>query len=215
MTFNQQNEANGLDLLAELENGSISAAFFDPQYRGVLDKLKYGNEGAGRGKARCSLIQMDDETITGFIREIDRVLKDSGHLFLWLDKFHLCQGIHEWIAGTKLNIVDMIVWDKCRMGMGYRSRRISEYLMILQKSPVRAKGCWNDHSIPDVWHEKVERKHPHYKPAGLQQLLIAAVTQYGDTVLDPAAGGYSVLEACENVGRNFIGCDIGGNKNGF
>lgn len=55
--------------------------FFDPQYRGVLDKLKYGNEGQARGKARCELTQMDEDTIVNFIKEIDRVLKDSGHLF--------------------------------------------------------------------------------------------------------------------------------------
>lgn len=66
-----------------MKDNSIATAFFDPQYRGVLDKLKYGNEGKGRGKARSELKQMDEETIINFIEEIDRVLKDSGHLFLW------------------------------------------------------------------------------------------------------------------------------------
>ena len=84
-----------------------------------------------------------------FIKEIDRVLKDSGHLFLWVDKFHLCQGVLNWFTETKLNLVDMIVWDKGKIGMGYRTRRRSEYLIVLQKSPVRVKGCWNDHDIPD------------------------------------------------------------------
>ena len=137
--INQPNTANGLDLLNQLENGSISAAFFDPQYRGVLDKLQYGNEGKGRGKARCELMQMDEKTIVSFIQEIDRVLQKSGHLFLWVDKFHLCQGVLDWFKDTNLNLVDMIVWDKGRIGMGYRTRRKCEYLIIFQKSPVRAK----------------------------------------------------------------------------
>ena len=72
---NRKNKANGLDLLAEIGDEMIATAFFDPQYRGVLDKLRYGNEGKGRGKERCSLIQMDEDTIIRFIREIDRVLK--------------------------------------------------------------------------------------------------------------------------------------------
>ncbi len=186
----------------------IKLAFFDPQYRGVLDKLQYGNEGVSRGKARHDLPQMPEEVIINFISELNRIISKSGHLFLWVDKFHLCQGVLEWFENTELNLVDMIVWDKDRIGMGYRSRRKSEYLIILQKSPVRVKGIWNDHSIPDVWTEKTEKVHPHSKPIELQKRLIEAVTDKSDFVLDPASGGYSVLEACKRSERNFIGGDL-------
>ena len=207
-TINKKNKANGLDLLADINDKTVATAFFDPQYRGVLDKLKYGNEGQARGKARCELTQMDEDTIVNFIKEIDRVLKDSGHLFLWVDKFHLCQGTLSWITDTKLNLVDMIVWDKGKIGMGYRTRRKSEYLIVFQKSPVKAKACWTDHAIPDVWEEKTPKTHPHSKPVELQRRLIAATTVDGDVVLDPASGGYSVFEACKALGRDFIGGDI-------
>jgi site-specific DNA-methyltransferase (adenine-specific) len=62
---------------------------FDPQYRGVLDKQKYGNEGS-RQKGRAALSQMNESDIRTFILEIDRALMPSGHLLLWIDKFHLC-----------------------------------------------------------------------------------------------------------------------------
>lgn len=205
---NKKNLADGLDLLSEINDKSIATAFFDPQYRGVLDKLRYGNEGVSRGKARCDLQQMDEETIIKFINEINRVLKDSGHLFLWVDKFHLCQGLLEWFTSTSLNLVDMIVWDKGKIGMGYRTRRKSEYLVIFQKSPVRAKSCWTDHAIPDVWEEKVKKVHTHSKPIELQRRLILATTTDGETVLDAAAGGYSVFEACKLANRTFLGGDI-------
>lgn len=175
---------------------------------GVLDKLNYGNEGKQRGKERCSLTQMEEATIVQFVKEIDRVLKPSGHLFLWVDKFHFCSGFDLWLSNTSLNIVDMIVWDKDKIGMGYRSRRKSEYLLVLQKKPIKAKACWTDHSIPDVWTEKVVKVHPHSKPINLQSRLIQATTVEGDIVLDPAAGGYSVFEACKLSNRDFIGCDI-------
>lgn len=149
---NFKNKANGFDLMAALPDAVIKAAFYDPQYRGVLAKLKYGNEGA-RQKGRVELPQMDEDAICSFIREIDRLLMPHGHLFLWVDKFHLCQGVWPWLENTSLNIVDLIVWDKGKIGMGYRTRRKSEYLVVLQKAPVRAKGCWNSHSIPDVWQE--------------------------------------------------------------
>ena len=64
------------------------------------------------------------------------------------------------------------------------------------------------HSIPDIWEEKVAKVHPHSKPIELQKRLIQATTNEENFVLDPCAGGYSVLTACKDTNRNFIGCDI-------
>ena len=205
---NFKNKTDGVVLLSDINSCSVATAFFDPQYRGVLDKLNYGNEGKGRGKNRCELPQMSEEVIMQFIQEICRVLRPSGHLFLWVDKFHLCQSVQPWLEKTDLEIVDMITWDKGKMGMGYRSRRRSEYLIVLQKQPTRAKGCWLTHNIPDVWNEKTPKKHPHSKPIELQARLIEATSQKDDYILDPASGGYSVFDACKKTGRNFIGGDI-------
>ncbi len=205
---NSKNQMNGLDLLNGLNDNSITATFFDPQYRGIMDKMNYGNEGE-RQKERALLSQMTDENIIDFIKEIDRVLIPSGHLFLWVDKFHLCQGTAEWIKETSLSIVDLITWDKGKIGMGYRTRRKSEYLLIFQKTPIRAKGVWTKHDIPDVWTEKIIGKiHPHQKPIELQKALITSVSSENDYILDPCSGSYSVFDACKLINRNFIGCDL-------
>lgn len=201
------NVGDGFELLKRLEDACAPLCVFDPQYRGVLDKQKYGNEGS-RQKLRSKLPQMSDKQIGQFISEISRILISTGHLLLWIDKFHLCTGIHHWLAGTELNIVDLIVWHKKRFGMGYRTRRVSEYCLILQKAPIRAKGVWKVHDIPDVYEERVGSSFPHAKPIGLQSRLIEALTSPGDLVLDPAAGSYSVLRACQKTGRMFLGCDV-------
>jgi len=172
--------------------------------------MNYGNEGE-RQIERSKLIQVNEKKIISFVREINRVLKPSSHLFLWTDKFHLCEGIADWLKKTDLAIVDMVVWNKGRIGMGYRTRRSSEYLLILQKTPIKSKGIWQIKNIPDVWTEKVDnknKKHPHQKPLELQKILIEAVSKLGDIVVDPAAGSYSVLEACLLSRRIFLGCDI-------
>jgi site-specific DNA-methyltransferase (adenine-specific) len=205
---NYKNQTDGLVLLNSIKDNCIKTAFFDPQYRGVLDKLSYGNEGKNRGKARSDLPQMSEDIIKSFIKEIDRVLVPSGHLFLWVDKFHLCQGITSWLDDTSFQIVDMIVWDKTKIGMGYRSRRRSEYLVVLQKLPIKAKAVWTDHAIPDVWAEKTTKVHTHSKPIELQRRLIVATSSENDYILDPASGGYSVFEACKQCNRNFIGGDL-------
>ena len=79
--LNKKNLANGLELLADINDQSVATVFFDPQYRGVLDKLNYGNEGQARGKARSELTQMDDETIVNFINEINDTKIIYYHLF--------------------------------------------------------------------------------------------------------------------------------------
>lgn len=214
LKLNKRMKMDGLKMLSKLPAESIPAAFFDPQYRGVLDKLGYGNEGKARGMRRCALQQMDESTIAEFIAALDTVLLPSGHLFLWLDKFHLCNEFRDWLGGTALDVVDLINWDKGRIGMGYRSRRATEYCLVLQKAPRKAKGVWKVHNIPDTWREKAANNggngHPHKKPVELQGALIEAVSNAGDIIIDPAAGDFTVLAAAMRRGRNFIGCDLNG-----
>ncbi|MDE0343008.1 MAG: DNA methyltransferase [Deltaproteobacteria bacterium] len=209
LPLNRRNQCDGRELLAALKPETIPLCVFDPQYRGVLDKLRYGNEGVSRGRRRSELPQMNEETISEFVAGISSALIPSGHLFLWVDKFHLCKGIRTWLGDGGLEVVDLVTWNKGRMGMGYRTRRVAEYMLILQKPPTRIGPGWQRDHIPDVVTEKVERiKNVHPKPVNLQARLIEAVTDPGDVVLDPAAGSYSVMTAAHQVGRQFLGCDI-------
>lgn len=208
---NTRLKMDGLVFLSKLPPLTVPVAFFDPQYRGVLEKLSYGNEGKGRGRRRSALPQMDESTIAEFLCGIDQALIPSGHLFLWVDKFHLCQGIDPWFEGTALEVVDLVTWDKGTFGMGYRTRRRAEYCVVLQKQPRKAKGVWKVHNIPDVVRERVsQREHPHAKPVELQGALMEAVSHERDFVIDPAAGSFSVLDAARLKNRTFLGCDVNG-----
>lgn len=210
LSFNTRLKMDGFLLLNKLPKQCSSLVFLDPQYRSILDELKYGNEGKTRGKNRSQLPQMTFADIESMVYKICDKLVPSGHLMLWVDKFILVSGmVHRLYRPEDFAVVDMITWNKCRMGMGYRSRRQSEFLVILQKLPKRAKGIWKTHTIPDVWGEGIDKKiHTHAKPVKLQEELIKAVTNVNDIVIDPAAGGFSVMKACQNSGRRFIGCDI-------
>lgn len=207
--LNCKNKADGLDLLASLPDAGVPLVIADFQYRGVLDYLAYGNEGA-RQIGRASLPQMSDDVISQFIREIARVTAPSGHVMLWLDKTELLT-IKARVEGFNVGLktVDFLTWNKGRIGMGYRTRRKCEYLYIAQKLPTRVKGVWTRHDIPDVWEEKQDATaHAHAKPLGLQTALIEATTRPGDLVVDPCAGSYSVMHAARSIGRNFLGCDL-------
>lgn len=216
MRRNVRNKGDGLKLLASIKSASVAACFFDPQYRTSFDRLAYGNEGK-RMRRRFELPQMEQETIVRMIWEIARVLKPSAHLFFWQDKFILVEGTFVPVCKmVGLLPVDQIVWRKPgAFGMGYRSRRTSEPLVVFQKAPLRSKGAWTDHSIPDVWDKEEEpwpfgRPHPHWKPASLTERLIKSVTKPRDLVVDPSAGSFMVLGMCRRTGRNFLGCDLRG-----
>jgi modification methylase hhaII len=206
--INKKLNIDGVELLKQIPDKYLKVTFFDPQYRGILDKLSYGNEGKSRGKDRSDLPQMSEDIIKTFLKEIERVLTPSGYLFLWVDKFHLVEGVNSWISNLNMEIVDLITWNKMKIGMGYRTRRKSEYLLVIQKLPKKAKSTWILHNIPDVWDEKVVKTHTHSKPIELQKQLILATTNEGDLVCDPASGGFSVFEACKLTNRNFIGGDL-------
>jgi site-specific DNA-methyltransferase (adenine-specific) len=108
-----------------------------------------------------------------------------------------------------LLFLDLIAWDNQRPSNGWRARRRGDYLMVLQKKPIKARATWHDRGIPDRWPEKVDRKmHPHVKPIRLITRLIGAVTRPGELVVDPAAGSFVVLDAANQLGREFVGCDI-------
>jgi site-specific DNA-methyltransferase (adenine-specific) len=196
---------DALDLLHSLPDGCASLAFFDPQHRAVLDKLKFGNE-KSRQRGRAQLPSMSEDYIDACCREIARALVPGGYFMRWVDTYGLCEAHH--LRITELKPVDLIAWDSLRMGMGKRSRRRGDYLIVLQKPPIGAR-TWKDHGIPSRWPEKVDRaRHAHIKPSDLISRLIAAVTQPGDIVLDPAAGSFVVMEAAGRLDRRFVGCDI-------
>ena len=140
LPLNRRNQCDGLNLLSQIPDAAIPLCIFDPQYRGILDKMQYGNEGESRGRRRSALPQMDDSAIAQFIAHIARILIPSGHLFLWIDKYHLCAGVRHWTDPPGLETVDLVTWNKGKMGMGYRTRRYSEYLLILQKPPSAPKA---------------------------------------------------------------------------
>ncbi len=215
-TVNARNKGDGRRLLDLLPRASVALVMFDPQYRRLLEKMDYGNDDSKRTK----LPQMTPEVIGEFLEGMAHVVRPSGHLMCWMDKLELLNYTHE---VAEFELVDMITWEKVRWGNGYRSRRKSEFLVIYQRVPKRARGVWTDHSIPDVWTPERESEqmellgnrrtypsspHPHAKPEGLTRRLIEATTRPGDLVVDPSAGGYSVLRAAQAAGREFLGCDL-------
>jgi site-specific DNA-methyltransferase (adenine-specific) len=189
--WNVAQRGDALTLLQSLAAGCTPLVILDPQYRSNLNRLKLGNEGA-RQRGRCALPQMSEWYIDQCARESAR------------------QAHHKRIEDV-LPCVDLIAWDNLRTGMGHRTRHRGSYLLVLQRPPLVARATWPDRRIWDRWVERIIRpksQHPHIKPIGLIKRLIAATTQPGDLIIDPAAGSFVVMRATHELGREFLGCDL-------
>lgn len=199
---------NGVNLLKSIPDNSVKLVVFDPEYRQLLDKMKFSNETTQKQKNRCNLAQTSSDIIEEMLVEIERILMPSGYLFYWMDKYMVCQS-NNLPDNSNLSLVDMLVWEKPKIGLGFRLRHKSEFLQLFQKPPLKAKTTFSDHSIPDVIQEApANKEHPHAKPINITKQLIKAVTNDGDLVVDPCAGSFSTLEACKNINRRCISCDI-------
>lgn len=211
IAYDARQQMDGLKLLKWMAPRSAALMIFDPQYRGVLDKMNYGNEGEQRERGRAKLPVMTEYQIARFIEEAHRILKPGAHLLLWIDKFMLAEARHLalFAYAPEMVRVELIHWNKLRPGMGRRARWRSEYLVIAQKPPVSAKLWRADRSIDDSWPEASDRsQHPHAKPYQLHQRLVRTLTKRGDLIVDPCAGSYGSLEVCKLTGRRFLGCDL-------
>jgi len=208
-----ENQGDGLELLRVTPDEYSPLVILDPQYTLDQDYLKYGNPGS-RQPERFQLHQQTHDEIKAMGREIVRILKPSGYCAVWCNQYILVERFVPTFFDDKLKPVDLIVWDKRVMGFGHRSRRQAEFLVMMQKEPI--KSLWaRSPSIPDVWSRekqahKSKRTHIHQKPHELQKALIQALTQPGDVIIDPTAGSFSVMHAALDAGRHFLGCDWGG-----
>jgi site-specific DNA-methyltransferase (adenine-specific) len=84
---NTTQRGDALALLRSLPNEHVAAAFLDPQFRELLQRQSYGNEGVSRQSMRAALPAMTPDYIDAVVCELARVLKPSGYLMRWTDKF--------------------------------------------------------------------------------------------------------------------------------
>ena len=67
-------------------------------------------------------------------------------------------------------------------------------------------GTRYPHSV--ITSKSTNGDHPTQKPLDLMRYLVSTYSQPGDLILDPFAGSGTTLVAAQQLGRNFLGCDI-------
>ena len=72
--------------------------------------------------------------------------------------------------------------------------------------PIKNLGSKNLISLPRLVGK--QKSPPTEKPAKLMKILIENSTSKGETVLDPFMGTGATGVACQELGRDFFGCEI-------
>jgi site-specific DNA-methyltransferase (adenine-specific) len=139
MLINVPRQGDALELLCSFPDACTPLVFFDPQHRGVLDHLQFGNEGA-RQRGRASLPPMTEDYIDRVCLEIVRALKPGGYLMRWVDPFGLCEAQHLRIANA-IKAVDEISWNNMGFGMGKRTRENAACCWLSRLTNVNQMLC--------------------------------------------------------------------------
>ncbi len=109
---------------------------------------------------------------------------------------------------TSLRIIMQLVIVKNNIGMGYPFRNQYELCLVLDKgeSVFYRKDFSNILKMEHINHDK--NSHPHEKGVKMLEKILEHSTKESDLVFDCFSGTGSVLVACKQMKRNYIGCEI-------
>lgn len=192
----------------------VAAVVTDPPYAsGARTEATKGSSGAMVRGARWASkpIENDQMTTTGFvwlIREtcyaVRPLLIEGGSLLAFID-WRQWPNLVGAIESTNMRVNGMVVWDKLSYGLGNGFRAQHELVCHASKGTPRitSRATGNVLAAKRVPNDD----HPSPKPVELMERLLAVVTDAGETVLDPFAGGGATLLAARNTGRKAIGVE--------
>ena len=150
------------------------------------------------------------------LNECFRILKDDGFMF-YNHKNRIVKGSMispmEWLLKSKFNISQCVVVDLGGTANVDKRRffPVHENIYVLNK--IKGLKLNNVECFTDIWRlSKVARKksgHPATFTEELPRRCIVASTQENDIVFDPFCGTGTTTKVAKELGRKYIGCEIG------
>lgn len=193
--------------LQSIPAGTFDMVLTDPPY-GIAYKTAHRAEPHRFAQEIAN--DRDLSIVEAVAPHLQRVLKDDAACFVFC-AWKRQDEVARIIEGAGLAVKNRIVWDKgtttagdLKGAFGYQY----EVLLFAAKGNPAIRGKRH----PDIWrHMRVSADKLHHqneKPVPLLEQAILAMSDPGDTVLDPFMGSGSTGVACLNCGRNFVGCEI-------
>ncbi|NKD88750.1 site-specific DNA-methyltransferase [Haematospirillum sp. 15-248] len=209
-------ESDALTALASITAGSVDAIIIDPPYcSGGFTEKDRVNASGHMSVRSLNWFRNDNMTTTGLVwllrsvaLEAHRTLKDGGSLCVFCD-WRMTAALAPALESSGLRWRNMVVWDKCFMGMGSGPFRPRHEIIL---HFLKGKGMTGSSCVGNVIAEKrvsvKAKRHATEKPQALLETLIRATTPEGGTVVDVFAGSGSLAEAAISTGRRAIISEI-------
>ena len=203
-----------LELLKTLENESIDALITDPPYNIARD-----NNFTSMGRAGIDFGDWDKGfNLISWLPIAIEKLKKGGNIIIFTSWKNTTPIIKE-LEKINCEAKDMIRVEKSNPMPRNRDRRfVTDYEIAIWAVKKGAKWTFNrfdekyerpliETSVTPK-SQKIDKGHPTQKPLYAMEWLIERLTNDGDVVLDPFMGSGTTGVACQNLNRDFIGCEL-------
>ncbi len=203
------------DYLISLESNSVDMILTDPPY-GINYSYGFNKKAV---KASMENDKPGDLNWTFLLTNLHRVLKEGRSFFIF-GRFDSLSKLFILNESLKLfNYVQDFVWYKGDMGSGNLKVMGTTHEMalhfskgkVIQSEEMLIDGVIKKR-VPAFFKGKVSSSeycgHPTQKDVKMLEYIIKNRTKENDVVLDCFAGSGSTFVACENINRQYIGCEI-------
>jgi len=189
-----------MDLIKELPANSVDILYSDAPYIPPEHKKTLTNY--PRTLSEFAILESFYKT---FVKEIDRVLKPDGRIYLYCnsDSYAMFY-IHLFKYVKKLRC---FVWDKIMCSLGYTFRHQHELILYGEREEAKPIKCGTGDIFKYRAVKANTKSHPAEKPVDLHKHILQPYTN-GEVVLDPFMGTGSIGVACKELGLNYIGYEI-------
>ncbi len=182
-----------MELMKEYPDKYFDLAIVDPPYGIGMDGGNIGGNNLGKAKDYTKKQWDDKAPDKEYFNELIRVSKSQ---IIW--------GANHFISKIPFDSSCWIVWDKLNSGnFADCELAYTNFDTAVRKFEFR----WNGMLQGDMKNKEI-RIHPTQKPVALYKWLLHNYAKQGDKILDTHVGSASSLIACEDMGFEYVACEL-------
>ncbi len=217
--------ADALTWLTFQQDNSVDMVVTDPAYESLEKHRAVGT--TTRLKNKKWFPTVTNSKLLQIVEEMIRILKRGRHLYLFCDD-ETSDILMPFIRQhPKVLRAKRLIWDKRKIGMGYRYRSRHEFILYVEtKGKKRRLADLGQGDVLDEWPRLLSSKdevweawkaapktaplpiYPTEKPLGLVEKLFSQSARMGELVVDPFMGSGVVVVAALRAQCAFAGCDV-------